>query len=358
MKEKIHIIGSGWGCIGFIENINNDKFEVCVISKGNKFTYTPLLANNLYNNYDLEIDIENINDKLKFNKDEILNLDYKNKEIIGKNKNYKYENLILSHGAEINTFNINGVNENCLFLRTQEDSEILKKKLKSLGKASEIVVIGTNLTGSEVIGNLIDYNKFKISAVDGLKYPLPPFRNEISEYVLKVWKNKNINCLYGDFVTKMNEKNIFFKNKTINYDLAIWCGGLKASILTKKINKNLELDCKFGIPIDNYLNVKGYRNIYALGDCSYSNYPPTAQLAYQQGKYLANNFNNNFKNVNEFKFQNKGQICYIGDNKSVFENKYLASKGYLTYIFNKIVHVYNGINIKQKINIIFGKNDK
>ena len=23
MKEKIHIIGSGWGCIGFIENIKD-----------------------------------------------------------------------------------------------------------------------------------------------------------------------------------------------------------------------------------------------------------------------------------------------------------------------------------------------
>jgi NADH dehydrogenase FAD-containing subunit len=57
---------------------------------------------------------------------------------------------------------------------------------------------------------------------------------------------------------------------------------------------------------------------------------PTAQVAYQQGKYLANQFNHKLTNTNiktnintkiksnEFVFENKGQFCYIGKNKSVF----------------------------------------
>ena len=358
MKENIHIIGSGWGCIGFIQHIDNDKFDVNIISNKNKFTYTPLLANNINKNYNLELNVNEINNKVIYLNDKIIDIDNENNEIVGKNKKYKYKNLIFSHGSEINTFNIDGVSKYCLFLRSQEDSVFIKNKLKMLDKDSNIAVIGTNLTGAEVVGNLIDYNKFKITVIDGLKYPIPIFKKDISDYVLNVWKNKGIKCLYGDFVTNIDKNNIYFKDKNIDYDLTIWCGGLKCSGLTQIINKKLGLECKFGIPIDNYLNVIGYKNIYALGDCSYSNNPPTAQLAYQQGKYLAYNFNNNFSNKNKFEFENKGQICYIGDNKSVFQNKYFESKGYVTYLFNKVVHIYNGINIKQKINILFGKNDK
>ena len=359
MKEKIHIIGSGWGCVGFIKHIDNNKYEVHVISKTDSFTYTPLLANNILNNYNLNTKLININNNIKIIQDEIIDLDNKNNELISKNNKYKYNNLILSHGASINTFNIKGVDEYCLFLKSSDDSEKLKNKLKKLNYNDKIVVIGTNLTGAEIVGNLIDHKKFNITAIDGLKYPLPSFDLKISNYVLDIWKNKGLNCINSNFVKNIDDKKIYYdNNKFINYNLAIWCGGFKSLPLTQNINKKLGFECKCGIPIDEYLNIQRYKNLFAIGDCSYSNNSPNAQLAYQQGKYLAHRFNNNFKIDNKFNYQNKGQICYIGDNKSVYQNKYFQTQGYLTYLFSKIVHVYNGVNIEQKINILFGKNNK
>ena len=46
-------------------------------------------------------------------------------------------------------------------------------------------------------------------------------------------------------------------------------------------------------------------NVFAIGDCGYNGFPPTAQVAYQEGEYLAKNFNNNFINVKDFNFYNK-----------------------------------------------------
>ena len=43
-------------------------------------------------------------------------------------------------------------------------------------------------------------------------------------------------------------------------------------------------------------------NVFAIGDCANSGFPPTAQVAYQQGEYLANRFNNNFNNNEFFSF--------------------------------------------------------
>ena len=44
--------------------------------------------------------------------------------------------------------------------------------------------------------------------------------------------------------------------------------------------------------MDDYLKVRGSANIFALGDASATKFAPTAQVASNQGKYLAKFFNN------------------------------------------------------------------
>ena len=56
-KKNITIIGSGWGCSSFIKYINMNKYNVTVISDNNKFLYTPLLTNNIFNNISKTITI-------------------------------------------------------------------------------------------------------------------------------------------------------------------------------------------------------------------------------------------------------------------------------------------------------------
>ena len=51
------------------------------------------------------------------------------------------------------------------------------------------------------------------------------------------------------------------------------------------------------IDIASRMNIK-LSNCYAIGDCTSTNFPKTAQVAYQQGKYLAGQFNSNFEKKN------------------------------------------------------------
>ena len=126
-------------------------------------------------------------------------------------------------------------------------------------------------------------------------------------------------------------------------------GGIKKSKFSQNINDKLNINNKFGIPVNKYLQVENTKNVFALGDCAYSGHPPTAQVAYQQGKYLANNFNNNKFNIKPFEFNNKGQICYIGRGNSVYQNNNYLFKGKLTGYLNNFIHIYNGINFSQSI---------
>lgn len=346
-SNNIVVIGFGWASIGFIQNIDTSKYNVTLISKTDHFLYTPLLAQNIKQNRKLTIHTKQLNKKFYFKKENVKDINFNNNMV---NKN-KYNYLILSHGAEVNTFNIPGVQENTYYLKTLEDSLKIKNKLNTLPKDSIIAVIGCGLAGTELIGTLGDMDKFNIFAIDALERPLITFNENLSQKVINNWKYQNINMHFKSFVQKINHKSLEIKDKKhIKFDMAIWCGGIKMSQLSKNINIKLNLSNKYGIPVDKYLNVINQKNIFAIGDCAYSGYPPTAQVAYQQGVYLANRFNNLFKNKDEFNFKDKGQIGYIGNKKSVYQNNYFNRTGKLMYYVNNFIHLYNfgKIYIKSK----------
>ena len=43
-KEKLVVLGTGWGSAAFLKNIDTNKFDVTVISPRNYFVFTPMLA--------------------------------------------------------------------------------------------------------------------------------------------------------------------------------------------------------------------------------------------------------------------------------------------------------------------------
>ena len=43
-KEKLVVLGTGWGAAAFLKNIDTNKYDVTVISPRNYFVFTPMLA--------------------------------------------------------------------------------------------------------------------------------------------------------------------------------------------------------------------------------------------------------------------------------------------------------------------------
>lgn len=378
-KKNITIIGSGWGCSSFIKYINMNKYNVTVISDNNKFLYTPLLTNNIFNNIDIEENIKNINYDINFIENKVLDIDFDKNQITTTNNTLNYDNLILSHGADINTYNIPGVKEYCYFIKNKEDIYKIKNKLNELnsdsnndindnnknGNNKNISIIGSGLTGTELVGNFIDENKYSINVIDILKRPLSMFHINISNHIIELWNQNDVNMYFSNKVQKIDNEYLYLNNTKIPYDMSIWCGGLKPSELTIKINNKLNNNTNLSIPINDKLNVKYsdgnnlnqnhllYPNIYAIGDCTESIYLSSAQVAYQQGKYLATNFNKEFKNIEPFQFNNKGMICYIGNNESVYQYNKFKMTGTFSYYFNNILHIYNSINMNQSFKLLF-----
>jgi NADH:ubiquinone reductase (non-electrogenic) len=370
-KKKICIIGSGWGSYTFNKHINHNKYDVTVISPTPYFTYTPLLAQDAVKDLTsiIKKDVTNLNKNINYIQNTVDKVNLKEMKINNSHNIYDY--IIFAYGADVNTFNIQGVKDNCLFLKTQDDANKIKHKLNQEITANydnnctdskpKIAVIGAGPTGAELIGHLSEYKDLEVIAIDGLK-PLNMCSPDVSEYTMDLWKNQNVNTYFGKFVKEITKKSIKLSDKTeIPFDIAVWCGGVKMRELTIRIlTEHNDLNKKYnGIPVNcflnTYLNHHVYQNVFAIGDCShhYSYYdlkskkkttlPPTAQVASQQGKYLANIFNNEKFGLKPFQYKNKGILCYIGNNESVYENDYFNSKGYIANVFRNIFHIYQMI---------------
>lgn len=394
-KKKIVVVGSGWASASFIKNINTTIYDIEVIAPNVSFIYTPLLSYSAISGFDVKEKITDLN-SIQYIKNNVVDVDFNNNYVVVENKSgdderekISYDYLVLAHGAQVNTFNIQGVDKFCYYLKNDSDAWCIcdrlslesKKRLDLRDKLKldhntienipkkNIAVIGCGLAGAELVGNLIDLDKFNIMAIDGLPNPLANFKNKnLSNWVKDLWELNDVQCYFGNFVKKIDDKNIYFAhtdktlsndtsrdlksdiNISIPYDIAIWCGGIKISPLSLTVNKFLGVQNRFGIPVGENFNVTGYDNVFAIGDCAYSGLMPSAQVAFQQGKFLANHFNSGFWNNHSFKFRNLGQICYVGKGNSVYKLNDMVFKGKFTGYFNSVIHAYNAINFKQSWN--------
>lgn len=353
-KKTICVVGSGWGGSSFTKHIDTDKFNVIVISSDCDFLYTPLLPFSIFNNIILTVPSKSLNKNITICKDKVIDVNTDTQTLILDNNNkLSYDVVVFSHGASVNTFNIPGVANYCEFVKYDNDVQKIQNKLKNMNKMSNVVVIGCGPTGVETIGHIMDKELYNITAIDAMKHPLSMYPINNINYLYDLWKDKNVHYKMSSPVIKVTKDTIYTKNGNLTYDIAFWCGGIKPNTLTTSILKQIDNTQMPGIPVNEFLQIKikgnHFKNLYAIGDCALGFGPPTAQKAYQQGKYLAENINSD--NWEPFTYKNRGQITYIGDNKSVISSPYLNINGRFAGVIHKCVMVYNSMSFQQMKNI-------
>jgi NADH dehydrogenase len=101
------------------------------------------------------------------------------------------------------------------------------------------------------------------------------------------------------------------------------------------------------VKVDDTLRVPGHENIYVVGDNSLMfnaegrPYPPTAQIAMQQGVTCAHNLVASIRNqpLKQFDFKNKGTVASLGKGEAVgiaFGKKY---KGAVAALLKKAIDI-------------------
>ena len=168
---------------------------------------------------------------------------------------------------------------------------------------------------------------------------MPEVPDELAEFTLNKLRENRIDVMLNTRVSGASFSSVVLNNGfTISSHTLIWAGGVKPDPLVAKIN-DCEHDLKSGkVLSDNYLKLKGWNNVFAIGDCAYITdpntdrpCPPTAQHAIRQASVVANNIISDIRyamsssiatrsldmQVEKFEYQTKGIMALIGKRNGV-----------------------------------------
>src|SRR5207247_1942725 len=134
-------------------------------------------------------------------------------------------------------------------------------------------------------------------------------------------------------VTRVDKDSVYLEDGTvIPYGVLVWSTGLAATPLVRSLQFPKDEHSK--IVTDEYLRVQGYLKVYALGDCAMirgKNLPATAQVAQQEGRYIARSLNRMAKNMEvvPFSYKHWGMLAYIGGNRALADLTSFKGHGFM-----------------------------
>jgi NADH:ubiquinone reductase (non-electrogenic) len=395
MKKKVVIPGTGFSAFSFAKKIDKKKYDIIIISPRNHFLFTPLLPSTTVGTIEFRSIIEPIRnlDNIVYHQAYCKNIDIKSKKIVCEDNDTKkifeinYDYLVIAVGEVTNTFKIEGVKEYSFFLKELADARKIRTKVidcfenASLPGLSEeekrnmlrFVVCGGGPTGVEFAAEMHDFieddvkKKYKelekyveVVLIEARAGILATFDKKLREYTMKIFKRQKIKMMMKSFVFKVSDKKIFLMDGSeLSYGLLVWVTGNTSTDFIK--NSGLMLNKQGKLFTDNYFHVKKeeesyYEDIFAVGDCTVlisGEIPATAQVAQQEGFYLARFFNAGLKNYKPFKFRNLGMLAYIGDHKALADLPKFKGTGFKTFVFWRSAYLTKLVSLKNKILVVF-----
>ncbi|MDF2857190.1 MAG: dehydrogenase [Neobacillus sp.] len=360
-KPKIVIVGAGYG--GLMTTVRLQKLigvneaDVVLINKNDYHYETTWLheasAGTLHHDR-VRYDIRDVIDRSKvdFVQETVIEINKEDKKVILENGEVDYDYLVIALGGEPETFGIKGLKEYAFGISNVNSSRQLREHIeyqfatynmeeeKNDDRLS-IVVGGAGFTGIEFLGELsnripelcheydVDFNKVKIICVEAAPTVLPGFDPELVNYAVSQLERKGIEFLIGTAIKECMPDGILVAKgeeepRVIKAGTVVWAAGVRGNSIIEKSG----FDAMRGrVKVQPDLRVPGHDDVFIIGDSSLvineeinRPYPPTAQIAMQQGEVVARNLAaliRNKTNLESFVFDNKGTVCSLGENDAI-----------------------------------------
>ncbi|KAK3302257.1 pyridine nucleotide-disulfide oxidoreductase-domain-containing protein [Chaetomium strumarium] len=450
-KKTLVILGTGWGSVSLLKRLDTENYNVIVISPRNYFLFTPLLpscTNGTIEHRSIMEPVRTIlrqkKGRVRFYEAEASAIDPERKvvrifdtsEIRGDiiETEVPYDMLVIGVGAENATFGIPGVREHSCFLKEIGDAQKIRKRImdcvetaafkdqsaEEIDRLLHMVVVGGGPTGVEFAGELQDFfeqdikklvpeisDRFRVTLIEALPSVLPMFSKQLIEYTESTFKEEKINIQTKTVVKKVTDKTVEAevtrpdgKKETVvfPYGLLVWATGNAVRPVVKDLMDKIpaQKNSRRGLAVNEYLVVQGTRDIWAVGDCAVAGYAPTAQVASQEGNFLARLFNNmaktealeekvrelssslnlqpgnsaeisrqieeyerqlrRIKDVKPFHYSHQGSLAYIGSEKAVADvtwfNGNIAAAGSLTFLFWRSAYLSMCFSTRNRLLVI------
>ena len=249
---------------------------------------------------------------------------------------------------------------------------IIEKKGSDDGNWN-IVIVGSGPTGVELAGAFAEMKKdilprdyprmnfedLKIILISATSSPLAMMSGDSQNSSQKYLKELGVEFVSEDLVTDYDGDKVFLKSgKQIPSNNVIWAAGVTGNNIDGledaiyKGNRYI---------VDRFNKVKGYENIFAIGDIAYmetllypKGHPQVANVAINQGKNLARNFlKEKLSDWIPYEYDDKGSMATIGKHKAVVDLPKFKFQGIFAWYLWMFLHLMLILSVRNKIAIFF-----
>nr|WP_295971414.1 NAD(P)/FAD-dependent oxidoreductase [uncultured Bacillus sp.] len=401
-KPKVVILGAGYGGLMTATKLQKalgvNEAEIVLVNKNNYHYETTWLheasAGTLHHDR-VRYDIKNVLDrnKVEFVQDTVVEIKPEENKVLLENGEQSYDYLVVALGGASETFGIKGLNEYAYSIvnvnaarRIREHIEYQFSTYNSDQDESKLAIVvgGAGFTGIEFLGELVervpnlcqeydvDPSRVKIYCVEASPTVLPGFDPELVKYAVSYLEEKGVEFKVGSAIKECTPGGIFYGKaneevQEIKAGTVIWAAGVRGNAVIE--SSGIE-SMRARVKVEPDLRAPGFDNVFIVGDCALiineeinRPYPPTAQIAIQQGITTARNITKlvrNQKDLEKFIPDIKGTVCSLGDHNAigvVYGKKLVGTKASFMkkVIDNRALFMIGGISLlfrKGKFNFI------
>jgi NADH dehydrogenase len=359
--KNIVILGGGYAGINLIKSLKSqlkneigNSVRIILVDKNPYHFRKVMLFKVVTEEVQIKIPFEQYcSEGVEFLQGEVLNLHSNDKKVEIKVENDQilnlpYDFLVLALGSvvKVNSAVPGGISlgdeKSALLIREQIDDLIQRAKFTDDQKQQKdilrLTVVGGGITGIETVSELAEWYKNKLSIaginpdhgeillLDSKEHLLDSAPLKVSEKLEYKLRNLGVKFIPKTRVREYKENQLYCENGIVYpIGVCIVTNGLSANPLVKKLQ--LPLSQQNQLILNDFYCVKGYSDIFAIGDCARVVDRKTNQIdgmtckegipqAQRLGKILANYLLNRPNKVTHKGYPAKGYCISLGPHEA------------------------------------------
>jgi len=399
--KKTRIVIAGGGFAGLYAAKYLDKrmarhadVEVTLISRENFILFTPLLhevaAGDLYPG-DIVNPLRRILRHVKVVEADVQAIDLNLRRVhcsvvvAGRELEFEFDHLLLTLGSETNFFNMDGVRDWAVTMKSLGDAALLRNQMVALLEEATLesdkaareqlltfVTAGGGFSGTETTGAVNDFVRETARYYPGVRQELirvvlvhpgncilPELGEELGRYAERKLRERKVEVIKGARVTSYDGSVITLSNSmSIPASTLIWTAGVKPSPVIALLGCKTE---RGRLLVNEYFAVSGATGLWAAGDCAAipdsktgQFYPPTAQHGLREGVTVAKNIEATIlgRPLKPFRYKMMGQLASIGHRTGVAMVYGIKFSGFIAWWFWRSVYLMKLPSLAKKLRVM------
>ena len=396
-KTRILILGGGFGGLYAaleFEKRRDPDIEVTLVSQDNFFLFTPMLHEIAASDLDIADVVNPMRKMLRhvsFFQGEVQSIDQEKKQVVvahGFDQHshaLEYDHLVFALGSVTNFFNIPGLAERAITMKSLGDAIELRNRLiahleeadtECAAKDGEplltFVVAGGGFAGVETIGSINDFiqealpyyphiprEMVRVVLVHPGEYPLPELGESLGRYTAKQLAKRGVEIHANTKVKSVTPREVELTDGTrITSFTLVWTAGTSPNPTLDLVEVPRE---RGRIKVNPEMEVEGHPGLWSLGDCAMvpdiqkpgEFHPPTAQHASREGVVLARNIVAVIrgKTLKPFTFKTLGLLASIGQRTGVARVLGVNFSGFIAWWLWRSIYLSKLPRTEKKIRV-------